>query len=332
MVALGLLLAILSWRFVETPFRKRRYCPTRNSVFAFGALTVSVVISSGALLRFNSGFPHRLPDEALRYADAKMDCAPVHQLTTKDVVAGNLIPFGSPNRGAPVQWLVWGDSHAMAAIPAFDTFLKEQGIAGVAATHSGTAPVLDYFRITKAGLGIMAPEFNDAVLDYIKARRIPNVVLVAFWSSYDDENLSLPGNHPFDESLLATMQKIVRAGSQPWVLLDVPIPWFDVPRVLARCAIHQQDVGQICPRPDSSMNPLGKNSRIVTKLQEAGARILDPRPEFLSKDRSHYVIAMQGFALYSDWHHLSTRGANAILVPFFRASIPTIATGHLIGR
>jgi hypothetical protein len=46
------------------------------------------------------------------------------------VNADNLPPLGISDPTLPVTCLLWGDSHAMAASPAFDQFLKDRGIAG----------------------------------------------------------------------------------------------------------------------------------------------------------------------------------------------------------
>ena len=333
MVALSLLLATLSWRYVETPFRKRQYCPSRKSVFAFGALAATVVLASGALLYRSAGFPQRVPAEALNYARAKMDRAFIHELTTGDVLAGNLIPIGASTRGEPVEWLVWGDSHAMAALPAFDTFLKEQGLSGQAATHSATAPVLGYFDAGPNGLGSGAIAFNDAVFAHLKARRIPNVVLIAAWPDcWADHDLQIPGNHPFDASLIATVQKIVQAGSRPWLLLDVPGQSFDVPRWLALFACNQREIAPLCAKADPSKGLPGVDPDLVSKLRDAGACLIDPRPAFLSEDRTHYIVASHGTALYRDNHHLSTRGAEMILLPLLREAIPAAAPTLLNNR
>ena len=324
MVGLSLVLAVLSWRFVETPFRKRRVCATRKSVFAFGACAIAAVTGLGIWLQFAAGFPQRLSPEAQRYACAQADSGIRNELNVEDVRMGKLLPLGanqSATPDAPVTWLVWGDSHATAALPAFDAFFKEQHVSGQAATHSATAPVLNYCNTYwPAGAA-----FNDAVLAHVKAHRIPNVVLVAYWDNYrTGVNPELPGNLAFDAALILTVQKIVQAGSRPWIFLDVPTHEFDVPRALARSVCTRTAINPNRTKPDPNRSLPGNDPQLITKLRAAGASVIDPRPAFLSDDGSHYVIVAKGTALYSDSNHLSTRGAKLLLLPLLRKLLAQI--------
>lgn len=323
MVALSLLLAALSWRFVETPFRKRLYCSSRKSIFVFGALSISFVAALGTMLHRTAGFPQRLSEEAQNYARSKSDWGTFGtEVSVEDVTAGNLIQIGvcaTPETNC--KWLVWGDSHATAALPAFDALLKIQGQSGQAAIYPATPPVLGYFNVNPYLHSSETIAFNNAVFTHLKAHRIPNVILIAYWNRYGDKDIDQAGNHPFSDSLIATVQQIVQAGSRPWILLDVPNHSFDVPRGLALFSIHKQDIAALCAKPDPVQGLPDNDPRLVSKLREAGAVIIDPRPAFLSEDRSHYVVAIHGTALYKDRDHLSKRGAETVLLPLLRESI-----------
>ncbi|MEO7931655.1 MAG: acyltransferase family protein [Chthoniobacterales bacterium] len=321
LVFCSLLLAIVSWRFIETPFRKRQYCPSRKSIFIFGAIATAVTAASGAMLRLKSGIPQRLPAVASHYAQAAKDSEFVNEVTTSDVIAGKFVQFGSEKQGAPLTWLVWGDSFAMAALPGFDAFLKEQGQAGLAATHSSTVPILNYFQRTQYGLGPGAVAFNDAVFAQLQARRIPNVVLIGRWSCCDDNDPRFPSNLPFETSLIATVRRIAKTGSRPWILLEAPTQPFDVPRMLARFSIRGQNIVELCATPQTNSGLIGANPEFSDKLRQAGGYILDPRPEFLNSNGSHYIVETDGSALYRDSQHMSAWGARKIILPLLRKTV-----------
>jgi hypothetical protein len=325
MIGLSFLLAIFSWRFVETPFRKRIFCSSRKAIFAFGAIAVAILTTSGAILYRASGFPQRWPVESLQYANAKSDWNEAPDLTPDDILAGNLTVIGATSPELPVRWLVWGDSHAKAMLPAFDAFLKERGESGRAATRNATAPVIGYFTVLSGGLGLEsgAIAFNDAVLEHLKVHKIPNVVLIGAWGAYGDKDLKLTGNHLFEPSLIETVRKIVQSGSRPWIFLDVPYQNFHVPKMLALWSAKERKIDHFCTKPEPHRIMIGKEIQFIDKLRKEGAVIIDPFPAFLSKDGSHYIVVSNGTALYKDnKSHLSKTGAEIVMLPFLRNSIP----------
>lgn len=319
MLSLASLAAVLSWKYVETPFRARKLGASRRSVFLFAGTGLLVILSGGLLCVDMKGFPQRFPRRAREFADAQFDFAFKDNLTTEDVVAGNLVPIGVMNPSLPPTVLVWGDSHAMAAMPAIDAFLKQKGLAGRAAVHTATAPVLGWFKVSRFGLSQDAVAFNDAVLAYVRSRHVPEVVLAADWSSYAEsgENVS----DSFDTSLLTTVRQLVAAGSRPWIMLDVPAHYFDVPRVLSRSVISHSDVGAFYTAA-ATVDEYDKIApKTITDIESAGGRILDPKPRFLDPTGERYIFLADGVVLYSDRHHLTAEGAKLMLLPFLCDSL-----------
>ena len=322
LVVLAFFLAVLCWHFVETPFRKKTICKTKRAIFAFGTASITAVLILGVSVVVLHGIPARFPPEAFRYANAGNDKSFIHQLTVADAQAGRFAPIGAPAPNAPIGVVVWGDSHAMAAMPAFDEVLKECGIAGVQATISSVAPVLGARFQTTGGIRD-ARAFNDAVFDFIKAQKVRDVVLVAYWQTYTDSN----GDVPLDRALLSTTQRLVEAGVCPWVMVQVPRPGFNVPRQLARWSMLHGDLPQCMERPGEWNGLRGTDRSLFEKIQAAGGRILDPRHCFLDSSRECYVVERNGSALFRDDHHLSATGARMILTPFLRQYfLPKLST------
>jgi len=326
LVVIGFVLAILSWRFIETPFRVRRHCGSRRSTFAMGALATGVIVIGGLAIQSSYAPPQRFTPETLAHAKAQADATFIHELEVADIVAGRLTSIGVSTPGAPIKWLVWGDSHAMAATPAFHQYLKSKGIAGQAATHSWTAPLLGYFKGLQFGMGTDSLDFNQAVFDHVQRLGIDNVVLVGAWSGYDQETADHPSSGTFDESLIATVQAIREAGARPWLMLEIPGQGFDVPKVLAQYAMSGQPIEPLCAKPDPEGYAIVNNPGLLERLQAAGVTILDPRPYCLSEDGTHYRVVEDGKPLYRDAGHLSTHGAGVILLPLLQNMIPLEST------
>jgi peptidoglycan/LPS O-acetylase OafA/YrhL len=323
LVAASFVLAVLSWRFVETPFRKRWYCDSRRSTFFMGALATGLMVTGGLAVQFSYALPQRYTAETLAYAKAQADRTFIHELEIVDIVAGRLTSIGIQEPGAPIDWLVWGDSHAMAVTPAFDQYLKNRGLAGQAATHSWTAPLLGYFKGLQFGMGLDSLEFNQAVFDHLQRLNIKNVVLVGAWSGYVNEVVDHPSSGEFEASLIATVEAIRQAGARPWIMLQVPPQGFDVPKVLAQYAMADKPIEPLCAKPDPQGYAIANDSGLVDRLRAAGATLLDPRPYCLSKDGTHYRVAEGGTALYRDAGHLSIHGAAIIILPLLEESFST---------
>lgn len=322
LVAAGFGLAIISWRFIETPFRTRRHCDSRRSIFAMGAVATGLMVAGGLVVQFSHALPQRFTPETLAYAQEQTDRAFIHELEIADIVAGRLTPIGASTPESPVDWLVWGDSHAMAATPAFHQYLKARGLVGQAATHSWTAPLLGYFKGPQFGMGLDSLEFNQAVFKHVKRLAITNVVLIGAWSGYEHESADHPSSGTFEASLVATVQAIREAGARPWIMLEIPAQGFDVPKVLAQYAMADRPIEPLCAKPDPENYAIVNTPGLVERLRSAGATLLDPRPYCLSDDGTHYRVAEDGTALYRDAGHLSTRGAAVIILPLLEDAFP----------
>ena len=140
---------ILSWKFVEVPFRKRQVLKTRTEIFAFAGATTAVLCLAGIGVYRLQGLPSRIPSEALHYLEGSKgadtaNSAPGQELTLADALKGNFNELGSGDRDLPVSLVVWGDSHAKVLGPVLDSLCRGHSIRGLMAAHSQTAPLIGY--------------------------------------------------------------------------------------------------------------------------------------------------------------------------------------------
>ena len=314
----GLICGIVSWRYVETPFRNRDVCRSRTAMFAFTVGALTLIVALGVAILVGRGYPSRVPSDALKYANAREDKEGIYEMTARDIRQGRLAAIGIRTPKKRISLLLWGDSHAMAAAPAFDQYLRNVKLAGRQATASATAPILGAYWKNQFTDRHSVISFNDAVFDYIVQNRIPNVVLAGYWEYYTDDK----GTMPFEQSLLTTIRRLVQCGTQPFLLLQVPHQPFSPPKALAMAAMFGVDLEPLLSRPSNWNGLRGTGNEVLNTIQVAGCKILNPRLSFIDSTGDHFIIERDGVSLYRDAHHLSAAGARAVLTPFLTTALP----------
>ena len=221
----GAVLAILSWKFVETPFRQRRIFNGRRPIMALAGCSMLTLVLLGLGVGWH-GVPSRMPGRALGYADSRNHRAFLNQVSLEQALAGSFVELGAQDANAPISVLVWGDSHAMSVTPVIDELCRQFAQRGVQATHSSTAPVLGYVSTGVYSLKGESPAFANAIVSFVAQKHVRNVIVTASWSSY-------PASDSFKAGFRSTVQAIMDAGARVYVLKDVPFPGYDVPSSLS---------------------------------------------------------------------------------------------------
>ena len=310
----SMVLAVLSWRYVETPFRRRIALKNRRQVFTFATVTTAGLLLAGLTLVKLKGVPSRIPLDAAQYASGKGDRAFLSDVGLKRALAGDFIELGSGDKQKPAGFLVWGDSHAMAVMPVLDRMCKERSIRGVGATNTGTAPLTGYESGRGSSLGKDSPAFGDAVVKFVKSEHVSDVLLVARWDFY----LKLDsGTDRIRTGLLATIDALRGSGARIWILRQVPIQRWDVPHVLANTVYHHGDPDALAVPLAEHLGEYQRQSPIFEGLsgQEPEITVLDPTGLFLDPMK-RCRLAQDGKSLYSDETHLTIAGS-MVLKPLF---------------
>ncbi len=313
LVALSLLLAYLSWRWVETPFRTRRWCASRRAIFTYGGVATALALIAGGAAHWSGGWPERLPPTARLNDEAARDRTPRVKLYREDLEADRLFAFGATQEASPAL-LLWGDSHAQHLLAGLDLFAKERGIRGEAAIHPGTPPLVDA-AFLRSGLKERTPAFSEAVLAYVARHKIPNVLLAAYWRFYQEQDAEL-----LERSLRETIARLEALGCRVHLLIDIPYPGISPPKVLVRQALTGvRDESWLCTEAEHHAN-----NEVVYRLAAEGLPVvfLDPAPRLLNPATGRYrVTGEDGVSLYYDLDHLSQSGSRRFMLPFFREAL-----------
>lgn len=323
LVVASVVLAFLSYRFVEQPFRRKQILGSRRNLFLGGAAASLVVLLSGFLISNSGGIPSRVDPATYAYSAAVEEMEFINEVDMAEVVAGALPKMGADS--GQQRLLLWGDSHAMALAPAFDEALRVFGWGGRLATHSSTAPMAGFSRAAEYGLGSENLQFSAAVLDYVQAHGIKHVVLAAHWSAYPPRPVGDEiGN--FDEQLVKTVEMLSSAGVKTWVVLGVPLHKASIPKVLLRRSVLGEDTKKHLDDPARDWNGIsGADKSFVQTLQRTGATVIDPRPAFVDERGDSYLIELQGRPLYRDEQHLTPFAARKLIAPMIVQALEPFA-------
>jgi hypothetical protein len=295
-------------RFVEFPFRRKSVTKTNVPTSAVASLLVLMVVISAAVVYISDGLPSRVSPKVLRLVEAEKDSAFITELKESDI-PNRMQTFGLI--GAPSVVFVWGDSHAMAILPAVDAACKTLGISGLAATASSTFPVLDWSPPSNLRRKEEVSAYNCAVMNYLRTdtakNSIDHVVLAAMWYSL----FELSDNaDALNSSLTKTVHELQLNGYKVTIFKNVPIWPTSIPKALA--------LGEMLGWGNITSNLENNTTNNMLKHSEEGmfhslydttnVQFIDPIP-FLSDRTGKLLFADDGGVFFRDKNHLSVYGA-----------------------
>jgi hypothetical protein len=278
--------------------------------------------------------PQRYDSATRKIVEAMNEKEPLRgrcfDLPASRVANGGLCKFGA--RNSLPSFVLWGDSHADAMVPAVLKAAQQRGKAGLLAAHGHCAPLF----------GVTFPDrkcrpFNDAVMRVALGKNIHTVLLDAKWASpagepsldkqrsgwnTDDESRIKGGQGEtravFARSLARTVKMLRDAGKQ--VVIIGPVPEFrgSVPNDLARMRVWGGH-WEIAPSRAAFLAREAYAYSVFGAVAKAnGATVIRLDPVLCPDARC--LTMEDGRPLYRDSTHLSVFGAEH-LAPLFRHSL-----------
>ncbi len=332
LVALSFALAVLSWQFVEKPFRARAFRVSRRTLLA-GAVTAMAATAACAIFAVSAdGFPKRLRPDVRAILAEENDHEPridrCFGLSAQDLRENKLCRIGG-GKVAP-SYLLWGDSHADAILPAVEDVASQRRRVGLFAGAASCPPLLGVDRLDVPG----CREFNDEALKIALRKNISEVILEARWgkdaegSSYgtephgriafvDDQSTGPPepnNRAVFARGLERTVKSLVGAGKKVVIVASVPEVGWAVPPVLARLRFAR-NFGT--PSIAKALY-LQRQRFVLAELAHLkavyGVTVVYPDRILCPGDTCK--VALNGLPIYRDEHHLTVKGAKQ-LEPLF---------------
>lgn len=184
----SLFLALISWRYIEKPFRdKKKY--TRRHLFLLTAVISTIFITFGLIGHLNFGFEKRYSQEfvkTLKDSDSqdKSSIKCFLKPNKNSVIPSHPIKACTSyfiDNSASVMMI--GDSH----LDTIGTFLQRElfkkGIGSYSVSYPGCPPFIGLY-VVNGGIHQKCNDYNQSMLDYAEQNGIKNIIMIAGFSSY----------------------------------------------------------------------------------------------------------------------------------------------------
>ena len=214
LIALSVVFATLSWKFVEQPLRYARV--TRGSVFTAGAAASILAVVLGLGIVSSNGMPSRVPDEALKLADHKTmwswPCPAKYKFAN---VSRKRCVLGESWDSATKHAVLWGDSHALHYAPLVDRVARRLGYSVF--LFDSCPPYLDNVSVRRHRANQAAysqecgSEYQEITAFLAQDNQVDLIMLASAWATYPkhihgpDEKRSLETGLRLMESGMSTL-------------------------------------------------------------------------------------------------------------------------------
>ena len=330
-------LAWLSWRWIETPFRHgMRSIGFAEALRIVVAAAIVLIITSVAIQR-GAGLPGRYPARAEVYFQPTESDR--HDQTFQTMVEARspdllLRKFdGTTAAGSPVDCLVWGDSHSAASLGLLGELFEEHGIRGAWATRNAHYPLLGTTRPMPSFARKPWIEWADDVVARVRTDRIKNVILVADWPTVAEATLdegafaedeTSSGHSKLTRSLVHTCRVLNNAGATVWLIEPQPYQPADPLRWLVWSAALGRPVPHGVDRAEYDRVQGPTLEAFVAAAAGGDVRITPARDAWLN-DEGRSLIGDEAHAFFSDGQHVSPEGMRQVYCGPFEAMVRAIA-------
>ncbi len=299
LVALIFVVAWLSWRFVERPFRVPGVArASRGRTWVAGGLATTALFGAiGAFIVLRNGLPSRAPEIAKWATEARREGNAFQ--SSPCLARGAAIPdarpclLGAPSGAAGYNVALWGDSHAAQLAPALDEIGQRLGFTTREIAKAGCAPVPGVSLVPLDEMRRDCPAFNATALRTVLAdRHVQIVVLAAAWGGIAEgeelvtRNVLLrPSVSDSRQLMAASLGKTVRvladSGHKVIVVGEVPLPALDPISCVSRARFtHQSEASAVLSflRPKTSAETEDLVNRVIFTGVPSGPMIQTVRP------------------------------------------------------
>lgn len=302
-VIVSLLLAVVSWRFVERPFRNRG--SVKSTALFAGAVLGSAVISVASIsIIFASGLPQRFTLEQQSMLAAKEDIEPRFQECIKLPLT---VLFSDPRckigkaSAARDNFVVLGDSHAAAIASAVEPLAIRGGVRGTIIGFGSCPPLLglSMAQLAKPARAECVERVENTIETVRRDASVSTVIIIAYWPAYDDV-YGADAARLLSAALLRTVDAL--HGKRVLVLYDIPEAGNSLPRNL----VVAQRFGQKQP-----MLELAQSTGILhaaPELRRRHVRLISLALP-LCPERENCPALNAGSPILIDTNHLSRSAA-----------------------
>ncbi|MEI8320137.1 MAG: acyltransferase family protein, partial [Planctomycetia bacterium] len=330
-------LAWLSWRWIETPFRHGMRSIGFGEALRIVVAAAVVLIVTSVGIRSGGGWPGRFPPWASAYLRPTENDRSDGEFQTMeaDRRPENVVRTFDGAAAAPgaVECLVWGDSQTVAALGLLDELFEEHGIRGAWAARNAHYPLLGTVRPGASSGRKPYLEWSEAILARVRTDRIGHVILICDWPSVAKAALDegtfaadepVAGPMKLTRSLLHTCRTLNEAGATVWLVEPQPYQPADPIRWLVWSAV----LGRPVPRGVDG----AEYDRIQGPTLEAFAAVAEGADVRIQPARAVWfdaagksLIGDEAHGYFGDGQHVSPEGMRRVYREPFERMVRAIA-------
>jgi len=313
LVVTALVLSAISYRWIETPFRRpTETTQPRRLVAASAAASLAFAF---ALLTLGGALAMTPPPTDLASLTAgdqpanRVEChyrgdQPVDPFPRADCTS---------EASLPVRVAIWGDSHALAMQPFAWAIAGSEGVAAQPFTRDACAPAIDYDNGKRMLEASRCKDFNARVLP--RLRGMDTVVLTALWPS--------PSQRDFGDRLAETVRRLAPTVRHIILLGQTPVLPEEAPACIRKGDLEACDVQR-----DAFDRQFADQRALLIGLasQFPNVSYVDPASFFCDATRCPAV--KDGYGLYWDTNHVASTAARKFAESYLahRSSVPLAAS------
>ena len=288
----SLLLAYLSWKYVETPFRNKTNI-SRNNILILSALGIFLFSTFGFIGHKENGFWNRLENyqqEILQWeyypreiAYREGDC----YLRPEQ----NYTQFKSECTIVKSNTLIWGDSHSAAFASGWRVGRDIDQL-----TSSGCPPIIN----TDFPSRPHCAEINRYIMEVVSEKKYETVILHSLWIRYSEKQL---------DNIKLTVQELHNNGVKNIVLIG-GVPQY-APSLPRRLLLEGTQLGAIAFIEESQSNIVSYDEKLQALINGMNVNFVSALGQFCSKDRCRVTTKFKGETIPMTWDagHLTEGGA-----------------------
>ncbi len=190
-LTISALLAFLSWKYLESPFRDKKKINDRKTIIYLLVLFI-VILLTALLINFKiiNTKKSPLPENILNtiQMEKNNDCLDLEGAHLKNSKKW-FCEIGNKNINK-IDFVLTGDSHALALKPAFDEVAKNLKIKGLMSGFSGCPHLLGIQPVRSDLNKKNCKLLNEKIFSYIKKNNVGKIFLVSRWTYYTDGDYS----------------------------------------------------------------------------------------------------------------------------------------------
>lgn len=340
----SIILAFLSFEFVESPFRGRNSIFTRRQIFSLGLTTSGTAIVLGLAIVATHGVPQRYgpPIRQLVLANQarETEFLNVCENWRQEVHSLADVNFCYLGLNQPRKIMFWGDSHVQQLYPLITKLYASGALAnhGVVIGVDPGCPPTEHMNFADglshcdsyARLAMTRAELSDIDTVFIGFNTWWSFHKNGICPSIDGRCVSMPSLEESRKLFLLDLSSEIRElrGHGKRVIVSLPFPMYDkaIPALEIRNALFGR-FGLKGAATDETLP--GFREEVAAVVQQAGAEAFDPRKTLCNGQ--HCITEVGGVSIYIDSHHIAASQVG-ILEEDLKQTLQPVATAGNVTR